>query len=165
MPGDRGPISSRQELDAYLTEDLIECLECGRRFAFLGRHLPWVHGMSSAEYRTKWALPAGTPLAGRSFRDKRSAIASRLVAEGKIGQFAEQAQTRAWGSDRTPRVNWERAEQAARATANPPYVPLPSGEPRRDGRDPERAREYNAAWRAERRGDPEPMRLYRLRYP
>ena len=34
----RGPFLSLDEVDVYLATDRIECLECGRFFAFLPRH-------------------------------------------------------------------------------------------------------------------------------
>ncbi len=150
MADKRRPISSREELDAYLAEDLIRCLECGRGMRWLGRHLRLVHGVSAEAYRATWGLPAGTPLAGRATRELRSEIAQRLVAEGVIGQHAADASEAARTGLRGTRVEWEREEQARRAAAIP-REQLPPRARRADGRDADHAREYQREYRQRKR--------------
>ena len=146
----RQPIKSREEVDAYLAGDLIQCLECDRQFATLAHHLRRAHGLSSTDYRAAWGLPAGTPLAGLAYRESRSAIAQRLVAAGVIGQHAATATEVAREAGRGARVDWERAEQAARAAATP-RTELPPGSKRADGRDADHAREYQRGYRRSKR--------------
>lgn len=144
------PIKSREELVEYIGADLMQCLVCGRRFAFLANHLRRRHGVSSKEYRADWGLPASTPLAGVKFRKARSVLAHRLIAEGKLDPCTALASEIARAAGRGYRVDWERAEQAARAAAIR-HPELPPGAKRADGRDADHAREYQREYRRAKR--------------
>jgi hypothetical protein len=52
-----------------MTEDTVKCQLCGRKFRALGSHLHRTHGMSGAEYRAEFDLPASYPLAADDLRD------------------------------------------------------------------------------------------------
>lgn len=56
----------------------VACLEDGKRFKFLKRHLRAAHGLSPEDYRAKWGLPKGHPLVAPAYSAKRSKIAKKL---------------------------------------------------------------------------------------
>jgi hypothetical protein len=146
----RRPFASREEVDAYLADDLLECLDCGRRMRFLGGHLPRRHGMTAADYRARWGLPADAPLAGRATRESHAAKARRLIADGRLTPNYAAASETARQAGRDQQVDWLRAEQAARAAVIP-HEQLPPGARRADGRDADTAREYQRRRRAAKR--------------
>ena len=55
--------------------DYIICLEDGKRFKSLKRHLDVHFGLTSEAYREKWSLPADYPMVAPSYAAKRSALA------------------------------------------------------------------------------------------
>lgn len=60
---------SREELDRYLSQPRIRCLECGRRLKKLGVHLRTMHGMEPDDYRIKYGIPYGIGLACPELRE------------------------------------------------------------------------------------------------
>ena len=61
-----------------VTYDHIICLEDGKKFKSLKRHLKSVYNMSPAEYRAKWNLPSDYPMVAPSYSEKRSSLANRM---------------------------------------------------------------------------------------
>ena len=53
----------------------IVCLEDGKKFKTLKRHLRTVHNMTAAEYRAKWGLRRDYPLIASNYAAKRSELA------------------------------------------------------------------------------------------
>ncbi|TIR64726.1 MAG: transcriptional regulator, partial [Mesorhizobium sp.] len=47
--------------------DYIVCLEDGKKFKSLKRHLSTDHGLTPDEYRAKWGLPADYPMVAPSY--------------------------------------------------------------------------------------------------
>jgi predicted transcriptional regulator len=47
---------------ASVKPDHIACLEDGKKFKMLKRHLMTDHGMTPADYRARWNLPADYPM-------------------------------------------------------------------------------------------------------
>jgi hypothetical protein len=66
-----GPFSSIEEVDAYIHDEYIECLECGRRFKMLCTHLK-VHGMDEDAYRGKYNIPKRFNLECRNTTNRKS---------------------------------------------------------------------------------------------
>jgi len=58
--------------------DYIVCLEDGKRFRSLKRHLNVHYGMSPDEYRAKWKLPADYPMVAPDYAAARSALAKSM---------------------------------------------------------------------------------------
>jgi predicted transcriptional regulator len=54
--------------------DHIICLDDGKRFKSLKRHLAAL-GMTADEYRTKWGLDPSYPMVAPNYSEKRSALA------------------------------------------------------------------------------------------
>lgn len=65
-----------------VTDDYIICLEDGKKFKSLKRHLRAKYGMSPEEYREKWGLSADYPMVSPNYAKERS----RLAREMKLGQ-------------------------------------------------------------------------------
>ena len=55
--------------------DHIICLEDGKKFKSLKRHLRTDFGLSPDEYRAKWGLPADYPMVAPNYSATRSALA------------------------------------------------------------------------------------------
>lgn len=53
----------------------IICLEDGKVMTMLKRHLMAEHGMTPADYRAKWKLPADYPMVAPDYAEKRRALA------------------------------------------------------------------------------------------
>src|SRR5262245_1213955 len=58
--------------------DHIVCLEDGKRFRSLKRHLTANHGLTPEEYRSKWNLPADYPMVAPNYAATRSELAKKL---------------------------------------------------------------------------------------
>jgi predicted transcriptional regulator len=60
-----------------VTHDFIVCLEDGKQFRSLRRHLRHEHNMTADEYRAKWGLPAHYELVAPGYSDVRKALAKQ----------------------------------------------------------------------------------------
>ncbi|GGH23287.1 MucR family transcriptional regulator [Alsobacter metallidurans] len=61
-----------------ITPDAIICLEDGKAFKSLKRHLMTKYGMTPAEYRAKWGLPKDYPMVAPNYAAARSALARNM---------------------------------------------------------------------------------------
>ena len=61
-----------------VTDDYVICLEDGRKFKSLKRHLASAYGMTPEQYRAKWNLPKDYPMVAPSYASKRSELARRI---------------------------------------------------------------------------------------
>ncbi|WP_237476599.1 MucR family transcriptional regulator [Lichenibacterium dinghuense] len=67
-----------------VTDDYIVCLEDGRKFKSLKRHLQSAYGMSPEQYRAKWNLPRDYPMVAPAYANKRSELARRIGLGRKV---------------------------------------------------------------------------------
>lgn len=58
--------------------DYIVCLEDGRKFKSLKRHLRTKYNMSPEEYRAKWGLPKDYPMVAPNYAKARSDLAKQM---------------------------------------------------------------------------------------
>jgi len=58
--------------------DHIVCLECGKHFSMLKRHIMTDHSLTVPQYRTKWGLPSTYPLVAPDYAKVRSALAKKI---------------------------------------------------------------------------------------
>ena len=58
--------------------DYIICLEDGRKFKSLKRHLRTKYNMSPEEYRAKWNLPKDYPMVAPAYAQARSDLAKQM---------------------------------------------------------------------------------------
>lgn len=61
-----------------VTADYIICLEDGKKFKSLKRHLRTRYAMSPDEYRVKWGLPHDYPMVAPNYAKERSNLAKRM---------------------------------------------------------------------------------------
>jgi predicted transcriptional regulator len=61
-----------------ITPDFIVCLEDGKKFKSLKRHLRTRYGMTPDEYRAKWGLPHDYPMVAPNYAKERSNLAKRM---------------------------------------------------------------------------------------
>lgn len=59
-------------------DDHIVCLEDGKKFKSLKRHLRTQYGMSPEEYREKWGLPPDYPMVAPNYARERSRLARQM---------------------------------------------------------------------------------------
>jgi predicted transcriptional regulator len=71
--------------------DFIICLEDGKKFKSLKRHLRTQYNLSPDEYREKWGLPASYPMVAPNY----SATRSRLAKDNGLGRKVPVAAPRA----------------------------------------------------------------------
>jgi hypothetical protein len=55
---------TRSDVEEYLGNVELECLECGKRFRKLGTHVTRTHRMAVSEYCDKYGLPRSRGLVG-----------------------------------------------------------------------------------------------------
>jgi len=58
--------------------DFIVCLEDGKKLKMLKRHLRTTYGMSPADYRAKWKLPADYPMVAPNYAEQRRSLAHKI---------------------------------------------------------------------------------------
>jgi predicted transcriptional regulator len=61
-----------------LNSDYIICLEDGKKFKSLKRHLRTQYNMSPEEYREKWGLPPDYPMVAPNYAKARSNLAKQM---------------------------------------------------------------------------------------
>lgn len=61
-----------------ITPDHIICLEDGKKFKSLKRHLRTQYNMSPEQYREKWNLPADYPMVAPNYAKARSELAKEM---------------------------------------------------------------------------------------
>ena len=61
-----------------MTPDYLVCLEDGKRFKSLKRHLRTQYGMTPEQYREKWGLPADYPMVAPNYAVARSKLGKEM---------------------------------------------------------------------------------------
>jgi predicted transcriptional regulator len=61
-----------------ITSDHLICLEDGKKFKSLKRHLRTHYNLSPEQYREKWNLPASYPMVAPKYAEARSKLAKRM---------------------------------------------------------------------------------------
>lgn len=61
-----------------LNHDYLICLEDGKKFKSLKRHLKTHYDLSPDEYREKWGLPSDYPMVAPSYAEQRSKLAKKM---------------------------------------------------------------------------------------
>jgi len=80
----KGAVPAREEqrpaiaVKKSITDDHIICLEDGKKFKSLKRHLSTRYKMSPDEYRTKWGLPHDYPMVAPNYAAARSMLAKKI---------------------------------------------------------------------------------------
>lgn len=61
-----------------ITPDFLICLEDGKKFKSLKRHLRTAYDMTPEQYRSKWGLPLDYPMVAPSYAEARSQMAKSM---------------------------------------------------------------------------------------
>ncbi|MBN8982135.1 MAG: MucR family transcriptional regulator [Rhizobiales bacterium] len=72
------PVRPAVSLKKSITPDYLVCLEDGKRFKSLKRHLKTKYNMSPEQYREKWGLPADYPMVAPNYAVTRSNLAKKM---------------------------------------------------------------------------------------
>jgi predicted transcriptional regulator len=81
-----GPETAQPQLEAKvpavpvrrsITPDFLICLDDGKRFKSLRRHLTGL-GLTPEQYREKWNLPSDYPMVAPNYAAQRSALAKQI---------------------------------------------------------------------------------------
>ena len=84
------PVEAKPEpavsIRASVKNDHIVCLEDGKKMKMLKRHLMTDHGLTPAEYRARWGLPADYPMVAPDYAEKRRMLAKEIGLGRKPGQ-------------------------------------------------------------------------------
>ena len=94
-----------------VTPDFLVCLEDGKKFKSLKRHLQGEHGMTPAEYRTKWGLKTDYPMVAPNYSESRSSLARAMGLGRKAATGAETAPAEQQAST-APRKRARRSQAA-----------------------------------------------------
>lgn len=76
MPAE--PAKPAVSVKKSMTADYLICLEDGKRFKSLKRHLRTQYNMSPEQYRDKWKLPADYPMVAPNYAVTRSQLAKNM---------------------------------------------------------------------------------------
>ena len=80
------PLEPAVSIRASVKSDHLVCLEDGKKMKMLKRHLMTDHGMTPAEYRERWSLPADYPMVAPEYAEKRRELAKEIGLGRKPGQ-------------------------------------------------------------------------------
>ena len=72
------PIKPAVPVKKSLTAEYIVCLEDGKKFKSLKRHLRTQYNMTPEQYRDKWGLPADYPMVAPNYAVTRSQLAKKM---------------------------------------------------------------------------------------
>jgi predicted transcriptional regulator len=72
------PLKPSVPLKRSITSDYLVCLEDGKKFKSLKRHLRTQYGMTPEQYREKWGLPPDYPMVAPNYAAARSQLAKQM---------------------------------------------------------------------------------------
>ncbi|MDH3237133.1 MAG: MucR family transcriptional regulator [Deltaproteobacteria bacterium] len=71
-------------LNAAFGAEQVFCMECGKGFTTLKKHLAVSHNLSPKDYRKKFNIPTKTPLVARNYSEAKKKIAQKLGLAEKL---------------------------------------------------------------------------------
>ncbi|MDR3511026.1 MAG: MucR family transcriptional regulator [Caulobacteraceae bacterium] len=81
------PVTPAVPVKRSITDEHLVCLEDGRKFKSLKRHLRTKYNLSPEDYRAKWGLPKDYPMVAPAYAAARSQLAKQMG----LGQGGRQA--------------------------------------------------------------------------
>ena len=78
------PLQPKVPIRRSVATDHIVCLEDGRRFKSLKRHLQAEHGLTPDAYRARWGLAKDYPMVAPAYADARSNLAKTIGLGRKL---------------------------------------------------------------------------------
>jgi predicted transcriptional regulator len=92
-----------------VTPDTIICLEDGKKFKSLKRHLRTTYDMTPEQYRAKWNLPADYPMVAPNYAKARSELAKTMG----LGQQRRKGKAPVEGPENAAPAKGRRTKKAA----------------------------------------------------
>ena len=77
-PSPAEPLKPAVPLKRSITSDYLICLEDGKKFKSLKRHLRTQYKMTPEQYREKWGLPPDYPMVAPTYAEARSSLAKKI---------------------------------------------------------------------------------------
>jgi MucR family transcriptional regulator, transcriptional regulator of exopolysaccharide biosynthesis len=78
VAGPAEPLKPAVSIKRSITPDHVVCLEDGKKFKSLKRHLGTKYQMTPDQYRAKWNLPADYPMVAPNYAAARSQLAKQM---------------------------------------------------------------------------------------
>ena len=78
VAGPAEPLKPAVPIKRSITPDHVVCLEDGKKFKSLKRHLGTQYQMTPDQYRAKWNLPADYPMVAPNYAASRSQLAKQM---------------------------------------------------------------------------------------
>lgn len=100
-----------------ITPDFIVCLEDGKKFKSLKRHLRTRYDMTPDEYRQKWNLPVDYPMVAPNYAAARSELAKSMGLGQQRRKSRSKAADARTGDGKVPAAPRARRAKAAPAEA------------------------------------------------
>jgi predicted transcriptional regulator len=72
------PLTPAVSIKKSLTPDYLICLEDGKKFKSLKRHLRTTYNLTPEQYREKWGLPKDYPMVAPNYAAARSELAKTM---------------------------------------------------------------------------------------
>jgi predicted transcriptional regulator len=72
------PLKPAVPVKKSITPEYLVCLEDGKKFKSLKRHLRTQYSMTPEQYREKWDLPGDYPMVAPNYAQARSALAKQM---------------------------------------------------------------------------------------
>ena len=72
------PVRPAVAIRKSLSRQRLVCLEDGKKFKLLKRHLRTAHGLTPDEYRARWGLEERYPMVAPAYSAQRSRLAAKL---------------------------------------------------------------------------------------
>jgi predicted transcriptional regulator len=76
--GESEPLKPAVSVKKSITPEYLVCLEDGKKFKSLKRHLRTQYSMTPEQYRDKWDLPADYPMVAPNYAAARSQLAKQM---------------------------------------------------------------------------------------
>ena len=97
-----------------MTPEYLVCLEDGKRFKSLKRHLRTQYNMTPEQYRDKWGLPPDYPMVAPNYAVARSQLAKKMG----LGQQARKRKRQAKWTSQRRMLYGSRGQRLARVGAD-----------------------------------------------
>ena len=78
VAGPAEPLKPSVSIKRSITPEYLVCLEDGKKFKSLKRHLRTQYRMTPDQYRAKWNLPADYPMVAPDYAAARSQLAKQM---------------------------------------------------------------------------------------
>lgn len=79
-----GEVKPAIPLNAAFGAEQVFCMECGKGFTTLKKHIAVSHNLNPKDYRKKFNIPAKTPLVARNYSEAKKKIALKLGLAEKL---------------------------------------------------------------------------------